>query len=62
LTGVVLGIKPGVEEPDTLIAAWEDGNRSALERSRQVLAELQAASSPDLAMLSVGLRELRNLL
>jgi glutamate dehydrogenase len=62
LTGVVLGIKPGLEEPDALIAAWEDGNRSALERSRQVLAELQAASSPDLAMLSVGLRELRNLL
>ncbi|HKQ25661.1 MAG TPA: NAD-glutamate dehydrogenase [Burkholderiales bacterium] len=61
LTTVVLGIKPGVEEPAVLISAWEESNRSALERSRQVLGELQAASSPDLAMLSVGLRELRNL-
>jgi glutamate dehydrogenase len=61
LTTVVLGIKPSVEEPDALISAWEENNRNALDRSRQVLTELQAASSPDLAMLSVGLRELRNL-
>ncbi|MEX0959366.1 MAG: NAD-glutamate dehydrogenase domain-containing protein [Burkholderiales bacterium] len=61
LTTVVLGIKPGVEDPEALVSAWEENNRSALERSRQVLAELQAANSPDLAMLSVGLRELRNL-
>ena len=62
LITVVLGVKSGVEEPDALISAWEENNRSALERSRQVLAELQATRSPDLAMLSVGLRELRNLL
>jgi glutamate dehydrogenase len=61
LTAVVLGIKPGVDEPDVLISTWEENNRSALERSRQVLSELQAATSPDLAMLSVAIRELRNL-
>ncbi|HUF21083.1 MAG TPA: NAD-glutamate dehydrogenase [Burkholderiales bacterium] len=61
LTGVVLGIDAGVEEADALISKWEAKNRSALERSRQVLGELQATASPDLAMLSVGLRELKNL-
>jgi glutamate dehydrogenase len=61
LTAEVLGRSPDVAEPAALIAAWEEGNRSPLDRARQVLAELQAASSPDLAMLSVGLRELRNL-
>jgi glutamate dehydrogenase len=61
LSAVVLDLKPDSGEPDALLAAWEEGNRSALERARQVLAELQAAISPDLAILSVGLRELRNL-
>jgi NAD-specific glutamate dehydrogenase len=31
------------------------------ERFRQVLADLRSAESPDLAMLSVAMRELRNL-
>ena len=34
---------------------------SLYERFRQVLADLRSADSPDLAMLSVALRELRNL-
>ena len=61
LTGEVLARRAEISEPDALIAAWEEGNRSPLERARQVLAELQASNSPDLAMLSVGLRELRKL-
>ena len=35
--------------------------RDALERASRLLAELRAAPAPDLAMLSVALRELRNL-
>ena len=31
------------------------------ERFRQVLADLRSAEAPDLAMLSVALRELRNI-
>ena len=44
-----------------LIAAWRDRNRRAIERGAQLLSELRAAGSPDAAMLSVALRELRNL-
>lgn len=40
---------------------WEQGNRQALERAQRLLAELRDASAGDLAMLSVALRELRNL-
>ncbi|HZN45994.1 MAG TPA: NAD-glutamate dehydrogenase [Ramlibacter sp.] len=40
---------------------WEQGNRQALERARRLLAELQETPGTDLAMLSVALRELRNL-
>lgn len=41
---------------------WEQGNRQALERAQRLLAELQdGGTTGDLAMLSVALRELRNL-
>ncbi len=44
-----------------LLAAWEERSRSAIERAMRLLAELADAKSADLAMLSVALRELRNL-
>jgi glutamate dehydrogenase len=43
------------------VAAWEARHRGALERASRILGELHAVPSPDLAMLSVALRELRNL-
>jgi glutamate dehydrogenase len=44
-----------------VIAAWEDANRTLLERFRQVHADLRAHQSLDLAMASVAMRELRNI-
>jgi glutamate dehydrogenase len=44
-----------------MLAAWEAANADALERAQRVLLELADAKSADLAMLSVALRELRNL-
>ena len=43
------------------LASWEARNPAAFTRSRRLVAELADAASPDLAMLSVALRELRNL-
>ncbi len=40
---------------------WERGNRQALERAQRLLLDLQDTQVGDLAMLSVALRELRNL-
>jgi glutamate dehydrogenase len=42
-------------------AAWKTRNAALHERFLQILGELRAAESPDLAMLSVAMRELRNL-
>ena len=61
LTSLVLKISPEVKVPDALINAWEAQNKSEMERSRQLLAELRSAGKLDLSMLSVTLRELRNL-
>jgi glutamate dehydrogenase len=44
-----------------LIGAWQDRNRRGIERAVQLLSELRTAAQPDAAMLSVALRELRNL-
>jgi glutamate dehydrogenase len=61
LTAAVLDRTPGAEEPAALLGVWEEAHRSELVRVLQVLADVQAAKSPDLAMLSVALRELRRL-
>jgi glutamate dehydrogenase len=44
-----------------LVAAWQSRNGASMERATRLLEELRAAPAPDLAMLSVALRELRNL-
>jgi glutamate dehydrogenase len=46
---------------DGLLAVWQERNRRAIERVQQLLTELRAAPAADAAMLSVALRELRNL-
>ena len=62
LTGNVLAHGSAtVTSPSKLVAAWHDANRSALERTAHLLTELRAVPSPDAAMLSVALRELRSL-
>jgi glutamate dehydrogenase len=48
-------------EPPQVMDGWEQGNRQALERAQRLLAELKETPTGDLAMLSVALRELRNL-
>ena len=40
---------------------WQQAQAAALERARRMLAELAEVRSADLAMISVALRELRNL-
>jgi glutamate dehydrogenase len=44
------------------VDAWLSRNEAAVERCLQVVADLRAAGPPDLARLSVALREVRNLI
>ncbi|MEO8506732.1 MAG: NAD-glutamate dehydrogenase [Betaproteobacteria bacterium] len=50
-----------VSATQSVIDAWQDRNRRVLQRAVQLMTELRAVSTPDAAMLSVALRELRNL-
>jgi glutamate dehydrogenase len=45
-----------------LVESWLRGNAAAVERSRQVLADIRSGGALDLARLSVAVRELRNLI
>jgi len=55
------GGEGGADEPAALIATWQRDRGAALERASHLLAELKGGPAPDLPMLSVALRELRNL-
>jgi glutamate dehydrogenase len=61
LTAEVL--KPGSEDGDAeaLIDAWTEENRSSVERANAILSDLKEADTLDIAMVSVALREIRNL-
>jgi len=54
-------LQAGTGSVPELLAQWEAQNADALERAQRQLVELADAPAADLAMLSVALRELRNL-
>jgi glutamate dehydrogenase len=51
----------GASAAEARIVRWEARNRTARERAARILDEVTNAAQPDLAMLAVALRELRNL-
>jgi glutamate dehydrogenase len=61
ITAEVLGATADIAAPPALIAAWQDHNQRGIARAAQLLTELRAAPAVDAAMISVALRELRNL-
>jgi glutamate dehydrogenase len=60
---ITAAVLAGGERADAaeLISGWREGNGRAIDRAQQLLSELHATGSTDAAMLSVALRELRNL-
>jgi glutamate dehydrogenase len=61
ITAAVLAAGGDIASPSALVDAWQRSNQRTLERAGQLLGELRAVPSPDQAMLSVTLRELRAL-
>ena len=61
IVGEVLSAADGLTSRDELIASWQERNRRAAERAKRLTSELRAAPTADASMLSVALRELRNL-
>ena len=61
ITAEVIAGGGDIAAPAGLIAAWQDRNGRGIERAKQLLGELRNAAPIDASMLSVALRELRNL-
>jgi len=60
LTIVVL--RTDTTEPQAQIEAWMEQRQACITRCQQVLADINNIENPDLSVLSVALREIRNLL
>ena len=61
LAGNVLRLSPDLDDPEALVAAWENQRCTQIERSRLLFADIKSSTVIDMPMLSVTLRELRNL-
>jgi glutamate dehydrogenase len=61
LTGNVLRLSPKLDDAEALLAAWENQRATQIERSRLLFADIKSSAVIDMPMLSVTLRELRNL-
>jgi glutamate dehydrogenase len=62
LTSHVVGSGANGQPARDLVEQWLAQNAAAVERSRQVLADIRTGGALDLARLSVAVRELRNLI
>ena len=61
LAGEAIRLAPAGSEIDTVLEAWHRRVAVALERYQHLLGEVRGAQSIDLAMVSVLLRELRDM-
>jgi glutamate dehydrogenase len=61
LTAEVLRTTDTDADADDRVESWVERNGAQVERCQDILRQSDTAGAPDLAMLSVGLRELRNL-
>jgi len=61
LTADVMARADGAASPEEMLAAWQRDKAGALERAGHLLTEMRNVQTHDLPMLSVVLRELRNL-
>jgi glutamate dehydrogenase len=61
LTRDVLRHESAKPDAGSRIAAWITHNHAAVQRCRQVLADLKGGSKADFAMLSVAMREIRSM-
>jgi glutamate dehydrogenase len=61
LTADVLRVESKSNDADARISAWMQANAVAVNRCRQILSDFRASGTPDFAMLSVAMREIRGL-
>ena len=61
ITANVLRAGSRSKDADTRISAWMQANTVAVNRCQHILSDLRASDTPDFAMVSVAMREIRSL-
>jgi glutamate dehydrogenase len=55
----VMDAAGGVAAAEVLVGVWADAHNAAVERIEQMLADMRASGTPDIAMIAVAIRQLR---
>jgi glutamate dehydrogenase len=61
LTAELLRLTESAKTPGERVQSWLDRNRGGVDRCQALFADLRSSGQPDLAMLSVALRQLADL-
>ena len=55
----VMDAAGGIQAAEVVVDFWADAHKAAVDRIEQMLADMRASSTPDIAMLAVAVRQLR---
>ena len=57
----VMGISAKTESPEMMVEAWAEGRKTTVDQTEQMLADMRATGTPDIAMMAVAIHQLRRL-
>ncbi|TDI63591.1 MAG: NAD-glutamate dehydrogenase, partial [Alphaproteobacteria bacterium] len=55
----VMDAAGGIQAAEVVVDFWADAHKAAVDRIEQMLADMRASSTPDIAMIAVAVRQLR---
>ncbi len=55
----VMDAAGGIKAAEVVVDIWADFHKAAVERIEQMLADMRASGTPDIAMIAVAVRQLR---
>ncbi|MEE8084116.1 MAG: NAD-glutamate dehydrogenase, partial [Alphaproteobacteria bacterium] len=55
----VMDAAGGIKAAEVVVDIWTDAHKAAVDRVEQILADMRASGTPDIAMIAVAVRQLR---
>ncbi len=55
----VMDAAGGIKAAEVVVDIWTDAHKAAVDRVQQILADMRASGTPDIAMIAVAVRQLR---
>jgi glutamate dehydrogenase len=55
----VMDAAGGLRMAEVVVDVWADAHKAAVQHTEQMLADMRASGTPDIAMMAVAIRQLR---